>query len=366
MKRILMGIIMDGKAGGIDKYMLNFFEKVHSDEIIIDFITNKIDKDLKKFLNDNNSELYEVPSLSNPVAQYISISKLIKKNNYDTVYFNISTAISFIGPLAAKICKVKKVIIHSHTSGIDSANRKKRMIMTFINNVCKTILYKFGTNYYACSHIAGEWIFPKKISSCEKLVIINNAIDVSKFAFDNSTRLKIRNELSIETKFVIGHIGNFLYQKNHEFLIDCFYNLLKINNNAILLLIGDGPLFNPIKEKVSNLGINDKVIFVGRVQNACDYLQAMDVFAFPSNFEGLGIVAVEAQAAGLKCILSDKVPKEAELTDNCVFLAINHENSANEWADCLNMYQSYVRSDESDNISKKGYCLENQKLDDWV
>ena len=327
-----------------------------------DFLTNKIDPQLKAFLEKNNANLYEVPSLKNPFGQYKAIKALIQQNKYDTAYFNISTSICFLGPKAAKKCGIPKIIIHSHSSGYDCMNDKKRIVMTKLNNLCRNFIYKYGTDFYACSKIAGLWMFPKRIVSSNKFRVINNAVDVDKFAFSPTKREDMRRELNLSDKLVVGHIGNFVYQKNHGFLIDTFNELHKIDPNACLLLLGDGVLFESIKQKVDELGLSENVIFTGRVSNANDYLQAMDIFVLPSNFEGLGIVAVEAQASGLKCVFSDRVPEEAILTENCVSLKINGVNDAKIWAEKIYNTDFTGRTDQTDIIIAKGYSLKNQNL----
>ena len=186
--------------------------------------------------------------------------------------------------------------------------------------------------------------------------IVNNGIDTEKFVFDKQVRDKIRTGLKIENKFVVGHIGRFSYQKNHEFLIDIFNEVYKKNSNAVLLLLGCGELEKQIREKVHILGLDKAVIFNGTVSNANEFYQAMDCFVLPSHFEGLGIVAVESQASGLKTLCSDVVPKEAQITNLLEFMSLS--DTAEAWAEKVLSYDNrYGRRDMSDEIKKSGFDI---------
>lgn len=358
MKKVLIAYIMDGKAGGIDRYILNVFEQA-KEEMQIDFLTTNIDNDLKKYLKNNGSSLFEVPNMKHPISQYKKIKNIIKSNNYDVVYFNISTAIVFSGVFAAKNAQVKKIIIHSHAAGYDCANKYKRKVFELSHKVCSKFLYKYGTNFYACSKLAGEWMFPKKIIESSEFKIVNNAIDTEKFAFDYEKRTKMRSKLGIENNFVIGHIGNFLYVKNHKFLIELFKQYLDYNSLAKLLLVGDGPLEPEIVQMAVDYEVEDKVIFAGRQNESQDYLQAMDIFLLPSHFEGFGIAAVEAQCSGLPCVMSNNVPNQVAITDKCKFLSLDDNKP---WIKAIIDFEVYKRKDNSALISDLGFALKNQDI----
>ncbi len=289
MKKILVGYIIDGKHSGIDKYLLNFLDIVHNKDIQIDFLTTKKEKDIAECLKKYNSKLIEVPRLVHPIRKYKALKKIYKEGNYDIAYLNISESFNCISAIAAKRSGVKKVVIHSHSSGSSKSSKLKRNIFTFLNYIFRVILYRFGDLFLACSKEAGEWLYPKQILKSDKFKIIYNMIDFEKFRYNNEIREKMRKELEIEEKFVIGHIGNFVYQKNHKFIIKIFEELSKENNKYHLLLIGEGDEFDQIKDLVKTLGLENKITFTGVVNNANHYLQAMDLFILPSNFEGLPI-----------------------------------------------------------------------------
>lgn len=358
--KILMGFIMDGHAGGVDKYLLTFADSVRSKDVQIDFLTNKKNQELDKQLEKQNSRLYEVANLKHPFLQYKQIMEILKKNKYDMTYFNISTAISIIGPYAAYKSGVKKRAIHSHSSGNDCESLWKRKILDAIHSIGKLFLYKYGNEYYGCSKAAGKWLFPKSIVESERFTIIYNAVDLKKFRFNKLVREQLRKKYKVEECLVIGHVGNFNYQKNHVFLIKIFSELVKIDPLAKLMLIGNGVNYVQIKDMVEKLNLQDKVEFMGWRSDISDLYQMMDIFVLPSRFEGLPIVGVEAQATGLKCLFSDQITDEVKLTKETRFLPIS-AHAVSEWVRCIEEGQHYIREE---NVSLGGwseYNLEKQQ-----
>ena len=328
--KILVGFIMDGNAGGIDKYLLNFLEKVSSKEVKLDFLTNEVDSDLEKKLKTYGSKIYAIQNLKHPITQYRQVKAIIKAGQYDAVYLNISTAIDCVAAIAAKHAKVKRIMIHSHSSGNDCESTLQRNIFDFINKCCRLFLYKYGTELYGCSVEAGEWIFPKKIVHSNRFHVIHNAVDRKKFEYNIEKRERIRKELGIKDCRAFGHVGNFCYQKNHYFLLDVFEKIHRKDKNSVLVLIGDGIRFKQVEQIIAQKGLESSVKLLGRRKDADLLYQAMDAFIFPSNFEGLGIVGIEAQSAGLPCFVSDQVPKECKITEKCYFLSLKF--SADYWA----------------------------------
>lgn len=362
MKKVLIGPIIDGHAGGIDRYMLNLFNEIHGEQVQFDFYTSKIESRLKQDLSERRAHLFEIADLKHPLRQYMDFKHIFQKEKYDTVYFNFSTALGFLGPIAAKKCGIKKIVIHSHTTDFDISNPYKRKLMTILHTACRKILYRYGTDFYACSTEAGNWLFPNEIVNSERFQIAKNSIQLEKFLFNDKLRMQVRQELNLENACVIGHVGNFVYQKNHEFLLEAFCEFSKNVPNAKLLLIGDGVLFEMIQMKAAQLNIQDMVIFLGRRADANVYLQAMDIFAFPSNFEGLGIVAIEAQAAGLPCICSNHVPLDAGITDLCKFVSIDADNAVALWSKAFEEAKGRSRKDMTEAVTAAGYNIHKQEL----
>lgn len=366
MKKILIGYLIDGHSGGIDKYLMNLMESIPFDNnaVQIDFLTNRITEELQRAVAKYHSHIYEVETLKHPIRQYKQMVSVFKDNAYDVAYFNISTALNCIGVAAAKKCGIKKRIIHSHACGIDENNRLKRTALSFLNHlIAKTFLYRQGTDFCACSELAGLWLFPEKIVRSSRFQVIKNAVDTKAYVYSPTKRETVRKALGLEDKLVIGHVGLFGYAKNHAFLLKVFQQVYAHNAKAVLLLVGDGVLYSEIVRQVNALGLQEAVLFLGQRRDVPDLLQAMDIFVLPSNFEGFGIVGIEAQVSGLNCIFSNHVPNEVAFTDNCVFLEIDQENSASEWAKQIEkMGHKSIRQDACALAEKAGYSLKKQSV----
>lgn len=353
--KVIVGYIEDGTTSGIDKYLLNFYKVVNSKNRKIDFLTKLYSKEMDNFLKKNNSRLFKVSHNRKPIKQFFETKKIIEEGNYGIAYFNISETFNFIGILAAKSAGVDKVIIHSHSSGSDKTSRKKRKMAEILNFICKPIILFCADERIACSKNAAEWLYTKRIAEKKRYITIYNAIDYEKFKFDTDIRNKIRKKYNLENKFVIGHVGRFTYQKNHEILLDIFKEILKKKENSVLICIGNGEKFDEIKVYAKHMGISENIIFTGNVNNVNEYMQAFDIFVLPSRFEGLPIVGIEAQLAGLPCIFSDKITEEVIISQNAIRLPID---STNQWiAEILNRNE---RRNELLPVAEH-YKIENQE-----
>ena len=249
---------------------------------------------------------------------------------------------------------VRRVIFHAHSTKF-SDSRIKGIRNYFLSLPSRNI----ADSLFACSSKAGNIIFGSKFK--DKGHIVYNAIELEKFKFNLVSGLKVKEELGITGKTVIGHVGNMTPQKNHLFILDVFYEYFKKNSNTALLLVGDGFLKSKIQEKVKQLGIDNNVYYTGVVSNVADYMSAMDVFLFPSLFEGLGVVLIEAQTNGLRCVYSDVVPEEANLypEDN---INLSLKDDARVWADALFNIKNRRNCETEDNnydIKQAANRLEN-------
>lgn len=321
MKRILI-FGMHDKIGGVETFLMNYYKNICKDSIQFDFV-NMYDK--LCFQDDilaMGGKVHKVINVKkNPFKYYTQLKKVIHENGYDTVHINMLSMANIIPVIVAKRLKIKNIIIHSHNTSTPHGVIRK--IMDRLN---KKIAIKSATHLVACSKLAGEWMFGSENDFC----VINNAIDLDKYRCNWQIRNKIREELNIQDKFVIGNIARFSEQKNHEFLIDVFNEISLIEPSAVLLLIGEGELKEKIKEKVNKYGLMKKVLFLDPVSNANDYYQAMDVFVLPSLFEGLPVVGIEAQASGTNCVFSDTITRELELTHFTKFIGLNENKE--KWA----------------------------------
>jgi glycosyltransferase involved in cell wall biosynthesis len=211
---------------------------------------------------------------------------------------------------------------------------------------------------FACSDLAARDVFGDKAVDQGRVKIIHNAIDVKRFTYDQELRNKMREQLGLTDALVLGHVGRFNYQKNHPYLIDIFAAVCEKRDDAVLLLLGEGPDMDVIKEKCRRLNLDDKVIFAGNQKETEKYYQTMDVFLLPSFFEGLPGVLMEAQAAGLRCFVSDTVTREARATDLVTYLSI--DQSPASWADEILKTASYERRDTYEALAAAGFDVRQQ------
>lgn len=297
-------------------------------------------------------KIHKVTSVKkNPLKYYKEMKKIIKENGYKKVHVNMLSMANILPIIAAKSEKVERIILHSHNTSTPHGTIRK--ILNIIN---REYAIKNATDLVACSEYAGKWMFGEN----RKFTVIKNAIDSTKYKFNNEKREELRRKLDISSNYVIGHIGRFAEQKNHKFLIEIFNEVAKKENNTKLLLIGEGELKEEIRKDVQKLNLTNKVIFLDPVKNVNDYYQAMDIFVLPSLFEGLPVVGVEAQTSGLKCIFSEKITQELKIIDRVSFIEIDNPKI---WADAIiNELKDYDRNLKNQEIEKSGYDIKSESL----
>lgn len=347
-------------GGGVESVVMNYYRYIDKSKIQFDFIcdsdsTNIPYEEIEKL----GGSVILVPPYQHIFKYDRELSKVFKENNYKIVHSHINTLSIF--PLRiAKKCGIPVRIAHSH-----STTNKKEWKKNLIKQILRPFSKIYATDYFACSELAGRWLFGNKEFDKGNVYILNNAIDVEKFRYNENTRKKVRKELNIaDDTFVIGHIGRFVAQKNHTFLIDIFNEIHKERPNSILLLVGQGPLKEMIKEKVKKLGLNDSVIFLGQRKDANRLYQAMDVFVLPSLYEGLPVVGIEAQASSLACIFSDSMTKETKVLENSQFISLN--DSLDTWKEYILKASQASKKNTLEFMKKKGYDIakEVEKLGD--
>ena len=278
---------------------------------------------------------------------YRPVLRFLKEHPYDIVHIHASS-IAALAVLAAAAdrAKVKKVIVHAHATG--TGGKWQHLLVQTLSS-CS--MRRHADVFCACSKAAAAWKFSPKLAS--RAVIVKNGIDTARFAYQPSVRETARDNLNIPADaLVIGHVGRFSAEKNHRFLLCVFAAVQKKRPDAKLLLLGDGEGKPEIEQAAEKLPAGS-VIFTGNVPNVPDYMQAMDVFVLPSSFEGFGIVAIEAQAAGLPCVVSDGVPREVKVTDAVDFLPI--DAGENAWAKAILQAANTPRADGSAAVREAGF-----------
>lgn len=324
-------------GGGVESVIMNYYDHIDHTKVQFDFIVHNDNKiDITDKVEKMGGRVYKVtPYYKNPIAFMWDIYKVIIKGHYQIVHSNMNTLSAF--PLfAAWLAGVPVRILHNHSTS--SPGETKRNMMKFI---LRPFAKLFANRYFACSYLAGEWMYGKKMMDSGKVIIINNAIDLKKYAFDPEKRKALRKELGLKNEFVVGHVGRFMFQKNHDFLIDVFAEVLKKCPQAMLLLIGDGPLKSKIENKVKLLGIESHVKFLGLRKDVQNLYNVMDLFVLPSHYEGLPVVGVEAQVNGLPLLVSDCVTQEMQKTSIVTYESLS--NGSKVWSEqVLTLQQKYA------------------------
>lgn len=342
-------------GGGVEAVIMNYYRHIDRDKVQFDLICDEDSTDIPyEEIEKLGGKVILIPPYQKVFKYIKELTKVLKEGNYKIVHSHINTLSVF--PLyAAKKAGVPVRIAHSHST-TNKKEWKKNLMKLALRPFAKT----FATDYFACSELAGRWLFGNKTFDDGKVYVLNNAIDLDKYKYDEKIRKNKRKELGIkDDTIVIGHIGRFVEQKNHRGLIDIFNEVHKLNKNTLLLLAGQGPLMEEMKEKVKSLGIEKNVKFLGQRSDANELYQAFDVFLLPSLYEGLPVVGVEAQASGLLCILSDDMTKETKVLESTEFLSLS--TSSEVWANILlQSYEKYERKDTKKEISKNGFNIKDE------
>lgn len=344
-------------GGGVEAVVMNYYRNIDRSKIQFDFICDNDSTNIPyKEIDELGGRVILIPPYQKPFKYHKELKKVLKDNHYKIVHSHINT-MSIFPLFAAKCACVPVRIAHSH-----STTNKKEWKKNLVKLVLRPFAKVFATDYVACTKHASEWMFGKK----ENVFILNNAIDLDKFKYNEKVRKEKRKELKIDNDtLVIGHAGRFVAQKNHEYIIDVFNEVHKENKNSVLVLVGQGPLMDSIKNKVKSLNIDDSVIFLGQRDDINELYQTFDIFLFPSLYEGLGMVLVEAQVSGLPCYASTEVPKIAKVTENVDFLDLDCDPKV--WATLILNHDENERRGYIDEISSKGYNIkiENKRLEDY-
>lgn len=316
---------MSSNLGGIEKFLIDMYRNIDRERFEIKFLVFSDGKPC--FYDEIKDNVIYITSRAKNYIKFINEMKnVLKSEEFDYIHFNLMEFSCFERIILAQKYSNAKIILHSHI-----ADNRLYSFKTKILNKLGEIKILKKENYIklACSRDAGNDMF-KKFKN-KNFSVINNGIDLQKFVFSNEKRHIIREELSIgENELLIGHVGRFVEQKNHEYLIEIFKEVKKINKTAKLLLIGKGPLKEKIKEKCAKLELLDSIIFLEDIYNVNDYMSAMDAFVFPSLFEGLGIVLIEAQTSGLNCYITDSLPIEVNVTNKIKRISL--KESPQKWA----------------------------------
>lgn len=371
--RILQHVrILD--SGGIEAFIFANLRAMDRDKVNFDFL---VTRDKIEFYDEELERLgcrkivleykHFSNNLLNPISQALAFYKFCKKNKkvYRIIHFQSIGANGFFDIIAAAMAGIPWRIAHSHIandikpghkSNKKTAGEAREAFVKFRQAVIRQIVTRFSTTYFGCSKMACEWMFTKKANRQGKTIVVNNPIDVKKFEYSVESRETIRKKLGVEDKFVIGHVGRFVYSKNHMFLLETFAEVVKKNKDAVLVCVGEGKLRHEIENKIQELEIKDNVILYGETTEISKVYNAFDLFLFPSHYEGLGIVLVEAQANGLPVVAADTIPSEVNLTDNFEFMSLDEGKL--KWAQrILDRRKEKRNFENAKKVYKAGYDI---------
>ena len=316
-------------SGGIEAVVLNYYRQIDRSKVQFDFyLAEGSNLPQHDELEALGAGLYPITPYSHPIAYHKALYTAFKQHGYKIVHAHLSTMSVF--PLfAAWRAGVPVRICHNHSTAHWGEGAK-----TLLKYLLRPFNKLFATDWFACGKAAGRWMYGNKAFEAGKVTVMPNAIDTAKFAFDPAARTTLRKEFGIpQDAFVVGHVGRFTYAKNHTFLLEVFAGLLKTNPDSYLLLVGEGELQEQARQQAKVLGIQSQVIFTGVRPDVDKLYSAIDVFCLPSFYEGMPVVAWEAQANGLPCVLANTMTSEAAKSGHAVFLSLSLPTQI--WAEAI-------------------------------
>lgn len=344
--RVLHVVTYMGR-GGLETMLMNYYRKIDRSKIQFDFLVHRdFEADYDQEIRDLGGRIYKLPQL-NPLSKtYLKqLDRFFKKHKEYKIVHSHLDCMAGIPLKYAKRNGVPIRIAHAHSSN-QTKDKKYLLKLIYKRNIRKN-----ATDLFACAHDAGRWMF-----GCDRFHVMNNAIGTEAYAANAKTAAEIRKELEISgDAFVVGHVGRFAPPKNHKFIVRIFAEVVKVKPDAFLLFVGDGDLRKETEELTVDLGIRNRVIFAGMRTDVNRVLQAMDVFLFPSTYEGLPLSIIEAQAAGIPCLISDKVPIECRKTDLVRQLSL--QESPDIWKDAVIAAGEMLKRDTSGEIIKAGFDI---------
>lgn len=308
-------------SGGVEMVVTNYYRFMDKTMVRFDFFVDENSPfPQRQQLENLGATVYLLPPYTKQAAYQRTLTQKLKEENYDIVHAHINTMNVF--PLfAAQRANIPVRICHNHSMGHWGEGGK-----TLLKYLLRPYARLFATHYFACGEYSGRWMYGDRNFDAGRVYVMPNAIDTEKFTFNPAARTALRQELHLpQDAFVVGHVGRFMYQKNHEFLVGLFAALLQTVPDAYLLLIGEGELAEKIKQQVTQAGLSNRVVFAGVRTDTARLYSAMDVFCLPSFYEGLPVVAIEAQANGLPCLFSNKVTPESVLLPGTQTLPLKKE-----------------------------------------
>lgn len=333
--------------GGAETMVMNYYRNIDRSKVQFDFLVHR---DQRGAYDDEieslGGKIYRLPRLNPWSRNYrVALNRFFEEHTEYRIVHVHQDCMSSVILKVAEHHHIPVRIAHSHSTSQDK-NIKYPVKIWY-----KRSISKYATDLFACGKDAGDWMF-----AGAPYQIVHNAIDVASYIYDPAKREQIRAKIGVTNHFVVGHVGRFSHPKNHPFLLKIFTALLKQKSDAILVLVGGGDDMPKIQKKAQMLGIADHVRFLGIRSDVGDLMQAMDVFVFPSLYEGLPVTLVEAQTAGLPCVISDKVPEDSILVKSLVSV-MKLNDPPEQWSDCMQNCLKMKRQDRSEEVAAAGFDI---------
>ncbi len=341
--------------GGAESRIMDLYRCIDREKIQFDFLVHQSGPGYyEEEIQALGGRIYRVPRFR--LYNFVQYRKALRTffvghHEFQAVHGHMTSTAALYLPIA-KSCGIPMTIAHARSAGVDKG------IKGVVTRLLRLPLRKKCDYMLACSVPAAEAVFGKKNALAGNVKIVPNAIDAGAFRFCEEMRTKMRETLSLEGKFVVGHVGRFHYAKNHEYLLEVFAQIAKKWDNAVLLLLGEGERMEEMKQRAAALGIAGKVRFCGNQKETWKYYQAMDFFVFPSRFEGLPGTVIEAQSAGLRCLISDTITRECIVTELAVSQSITDAPAV--WADYVVTHGEYERTDRYEQVQAAGFDVQKQ------
>ena len=359
----ILHVLGNTQLGGAESRIMDLYRHLDRNRVQFDFLVHTSREGyFDREIHELGGRIYRVPRFR--MYNYFSYKKAIKAffaahHEYQAVQGHITSTASVYLPLAKK-AGIPITIAHARSAGVDKG------IKGILTRWMRRNLSNKADYLFTCSELAGISVFGEKAVREGKTIFIPNAIDCNKFSYDEEVRREMRAELGLSEKYVIGHVGRFHYSKNHEYLLRVFACLCarshdiggETNREYVLILLGEGAGMNTAKSLAEEMGIGNRVYFLGNHGDIYRYYQAMDYFVYPSRFEGLPGTVVEAQTTGLKCVISDTICKEVQVTE--LVKAMSIQEDPNVWAAYIEKTADYQRRSYLEEMKQAGFDVHEQ------